>query len=57
MAALKRFPPADGKTTVLAGIKQNLEKSYEDFISRLEEALGKMLHPIQKLETTQMPFN
>lgn len=39
VAAWKRLPPADGKTTVLSGIRQNQDEPYEDFIARLEEAL------------------
>jgi hypothetical protein len=45
VASWQRFPPGNGKTTVLAGIKQKQDESYEDFITRLEEPLGRMLPP------------
>lgn len=50
IAVWRRLHPADGKTTVLAGIKQKQDKPYEDFIARLEEALGRMLPPSEGLD-------
>lgn len=43
--AWRAIPPPGSKKTVLAGIKQGNEESYESFISRLEEAIHRMMPP------------
>lgn len=41
--AWKKLPPPGTKGTTLSGIKQANEESYQDFVSRLEEAINRML--------------
>lgn len=41
--AWRAIPPPGAKKTVLAGIKQGNEESYTEFVSRLEEALNRMM--------------
>ncbi|XP_047592981.1 endogenous retrovirus group K member 8 Gag polyprotein-like [Lutra lutra] len=41
--AWRAIPPPGAKKTVLAGIKQGNEEPYADFVSRLEEALNRMM--------------
>ncbi|XP_012590442.1 PREDICTED: endogenous retrovirus group K member 5 Gag polyprotein-like, partial [Condylura cristata] len=43
--AWRKLPPTGAKGTALATIKQGLEKTYQDFVSRLEEAINRMLPP------------
>ena len=43
--AWRAIPPPGSKKTVLAGIKQGNEESYETFVSRLEEAIHRMMPP------------
>lgn len=43
--AWRTIPPPGSKKTVLAGIKQGNEESYETFVSRLEEAIHRMMPP------------
>lgn len=51
VAAWRRLPCVDGKTTLLAGIKQKQDESYKNFIARLEETLDSMLPPSKGSET------
>lgn len=41
--AWRAIPPPGSKKTVLAGIKQGNEEPYETFVSRLEEAIHRMM--------------
>lgn len=41
--AWRLIPPPGSKKTVLAGIKQGNEEPYESFVSRLEEAIHRMM--------------
>lgn len=48
--AWKKLPPPGTKGTTLSGIKQANEESYQDFVSRLEEAINRMLPPSEGTE-------
>lgn len=43
VSAWRNIPPPGTKGGALAGIRQGMEESYQDFISRLEEAIYRML--------------
>lgn len=45
VTAWRKIPPPGTKGSALANIKQGLEEAYQDFISRLEEAVHRMLPP------------
>jgi hypothetical protein len=39
------LPPPGAKSTVLSGIRQKHDESYESYVARLEEAISRMLPP------------
>ena len=45
VSSWQSLPPPRAKFTVLSGIRQKHDESYEGFVARLEEAVSKMLPP------------
>lgn len=48
--AWRAIPPPGIKGTTLSGIRQQMEESYQTFISRLEEAINRMMPPSEGTE-------
>ena len=45
VSSWQSLPPPGAKSTVLSGIRQKHDESYESFVARLEEAVSRMLPP------------